>query len=933
MAARFRLLGGVEAECDGVPVELGHAKQRGVFAVLLVEANQLVTIDRLLDCVWGEPHPPRGRDTLYSYLSRLRTALPVADEVQLVRRSGGYRLAVDEQSVDLHRFRHLIAQSRTADDEQTVSLLEQALELWRGAPLGDLDTPWANGLRATLQRELLAAELDHADAALRRGRHADLLPALAERAQRHPLDERAAGQLMVALHCGGRQADALEHYEHVRTRLVEELGTDPGSGLQRLYRRILANDPDPAASADTTAPATTAPSSVPRQLPAPPRLFTGRTGELATLTTALESAAAGEGPTVVISALSGSGGIGKTWLALHWAHHHLDRFPDGQLFVDMHGFSPTGRPMAPEDALRGFLGALGATPDRVPADLDARAALFRSLLAGKRMLVVLDNVAGAGQVVPLLPGSPSCTVLVTSRNRLPRLIARHGARPLPLGVLTDTEAHALLTTSLGTGRDTPDEAAVAELIGLCGGFPLALGLIAARTRHHLTPAEAVAELRQSGLDALDADDPTASLPAVLSWSLRHLTDEQQRVFALLAISPGPDIGLPAAAGLTGLPAREARAVLRALADASLLNLRPDGRYAMHDLVRAYATTLANDLPEPVRRSALARVVDFYLHTAHTADRLLEPHRQPIRLDQPAPDTHPLADIPAALAWLDTEHTNLLAAQHTAATHQRHQVVWQLAWTLTTFHYRRGHHHDDVTVWQTALDAAEHLPDPATRTLAHRLLGTSFAELGRHKEATGHLHQALALAERQHDPAQQAHTHHLLARAGERQGDDRKALEHARHALDLYRTLDNPVWEAFALNDVGWYAARVGDYDTAREHCRAALALHRRHDHAEGEANTLDSLGWIDFRTGRHQEAVDHYRRALTSFRALDHTTEVANTLDHLGHPYAALGRTDQARAVWQEALELCREQGRDADAVRVRRQLDGLDNPSPAGTS
>ncbi|MES9525922.1 ATP-binding protein [Streptomyces capoamus] len=638
---------------------------------------------------------------------------------------------------------------------------------------------------------------------------------------------------------------------------------------------------------------------------------------------------------LVIAAIGGAGGIGKTWLALTWAHRHLDRFPDGQLFVDLRGFSPNSQPMGPVGAVRGFLGALGVAADRVPHNLDAQAALYRSLVADKRMLVVLDNAATAEQVVPLLPGSASCTVLVTSRHRLHGLVARHGARPLPLGMFTDAEAHALLVTILGPDHVAADEHSVAEIMALCGGFPLALGLIAARIRHHLPTADAVAELREFGLDALDADDPTASLPAVLSWSLRRLTERQRTVFALLGITPGPDIGLPAATSLTGLPVEETRAVLRALADVSLLDSHPGGRYAMHDLVRAYATTYAqHNLPEPVRRAALERVVDFYRHTAHTADRFLNPHPAPIRLHPPAPSAHPqpLPDHPSALAWMDTHHPHLLAAQHTAAGHQRHQAVWHLAWTLTAFHRRRGHRHDEVAVWQAATDAAEHLP-AATRTLAHRRLGSAHAALGWHEQAIEHLHQALALAEHHQDPTQQAHNHHALARAWERRGDNRRSLEHSRRARDLFHALGQTVWEAVTLNTVGWYAARLGDYDTARDHCQQALTLHGRHHDPNGEADTLDSLGYIDHHTGHYHQAIDHYQQALTLYRTLGNTSQSADTLDRLGHSHTALDQHTQACSVWREALELYREQRCEADAERVQLQLGNLLKAAPASTS
>jgi tetratricopeptide (TPR) repeat protein len=665
---------------------------------------------------------------------------------------------------------------------------------------------------------------------------------------------------------------------------------------------------------------------VPRQLRPAPYGFVGRVDHLADLDRRASAFPDKErGAVVVISAIGGTGGIGKTWLALTWAHRNLDRFPDGQLFVDLRGFSSTGRPAHPVDVLGGFLEALGVDRDRQPNDPERRAELYRSLVADRRMLVVLDNAATTDQITPLLPGGHQCTVLVTSRNHLRGLVARHGARPIHVDVLTDLEAHTLLAATLG--QDRADTEAVAELTELCGGFPLALGLIAARTAAdpHLPLRDTIAELRALGVDALDSEDPTASLSTVLSWSLRRLTPRQRQVFALLGIAPGPDSGLPAVTALTGLPERETYAVLRALADASLVDRIPGGRYAMHDLVRAYATTVTDDLPAEVRETALRRVLDFYANTTHTADQLLDPHRGPAPLDPPTPGArHPLPDVPTALAWFDAEHACLLAAQLTATAFAWYSTVWHLAWDLDTFHYRRGHRHDRLTVLQAAADAAAHLSAPITHIHAQRSLGYANAELGRHDDAIDHLHQALTLAEHHHDRDQQARTHYVLARAWELRGDDRQALHHARRTLDLHRGLGQSVWEAAGLNAVGWYAARLRDYDSARAHCQAALTLHRHHHNPDGEAGTLDSLGYIDHHSGHHTQAVTHYHQALVLFRDQGNSYQVADTLDRLGHPHAALGQTELARAVWREALRLYREQGRDDDTARVQRQLDDL---------
>ncbi|NUT92800.1 MAG: tetratricopeptide repeat protein [Saccharothrix sp.] len=918
----FRVLGRLEVRVGGRLLDVGHAKRRCVAAVLLAEANRVVTTEQLLERVWAGRPPHKARQAVSNYVSQLRQLLAGAVEggPTIRRRDEGYTLLVDPDQVDLHLFRRLAARARAETDQgRALELWEQADRLWRGEAFEGLDTPWLVACREGLARERFAADSDRVDLALARGRHAAVLPELTTRAAAHPLDERVAAQLVLALYRDGRQADALARYQDIRTRLADELGTDPGPDLRELHHRILTAD---AALTPPARTARVAGAPVPRQLPAPPHPFTGRAAELARLDQALATRTA---DAVVISAIGGAGGIGKTWLALHWAHRNADRFPDGQLFVDLHGFSHADRPVTPDAALFGFLVALGVAPDRVPADQDAKAALYRSLVADQRVLVVLDNAATADQVVPLLPGTPSCTVLITGRTRLASLIDRSGTRHLQLDVLTAAEARELLTSRvrLAAGAE-PD--ATAELVALCGAYPLALSIAArnAATRPTVPLAEIAAELRELGLDGLDHDtDPAASLPAVMSWSLRRLTDRQRTLFGLLGIAPGPDTTLAAAAVLTGLPKSLARKDLSALEDASLVERRPGGRYVMHDLIREYAATTADALPDDLREPALVRLVDFHLHTACAADRLLNPQRVLLRPDPPAPgvDPHPLPDAAAAMAWMEAEHATLLATQRTAAALGRHGVVWHLAWVLDTFHYRRGRLRDALGSWQAALDAAEHLPDPTTRSRTHRLLGHTCSRLDRNEEATEHMNRALALAVRHDDPAEQAHTHRTLATVWARRGDDRRALDHAGHALDLYRTLDEPVRQADALNLMGWYAARLGDHDTAREHCLAALTLHRHHRDPDGEASTLDSLGLIAHRTGEHRQAVDHYDQALTLLRGLGNSYEVAETLDNIGHPHAALGHHDQALSAWREALFLYRDQGRDTEAERVRRQL------------
>ena len=722
--------------------------------------------------------------------------------------------------------------------------------------------------------------------------------------------------------------------------LLEVLGAVPAE------RRALANARDrveegqyrtrnrrsvhiPAAAAPRAAAPQPPPSVVPRQLPAAPRMFTGRSFELSRLSAALDAHPA-PGRTLVISAIGGAGGVGKTWLALHWAHRNLDRFPDGQLYVNLRGYDPSGRPLAPSTAVRGFLEALGVPSRALPAELEAQVGLYRSLIADKQMLILLDNARDADQVTPLLPGSAACTVLITSRRYLGALVTVHGARALELDVLSEPEARLVLSTRLGAERLEAEPRAADELLASCAGLPLALGIVAARAeRPPAVPLAALAEeLReQSGrLDALDPGDPQTSLRAVLSWSTHALSADALAGFALLSLAPGHDIALIAAAELLDQPVGATRTLLRELEDAGLLQRCSADRYRMHDLVRLFATDHAEQAHCPAEQEKAARrVLDFYARSAYDADRLLNPYRRPSHLDPPAPSAHsqPLPDVPSAVAWFEVEHANLLAAQRSAASRGWHDIVWHLAWALGTFHRRKGHLHEMLAVWRAALAAAEHLPEPTARTLAHRGVGLAYAELGRHAEAIEQLHQALT--GHHADPVGQAHTLQELALAWARQGDDRRALEHATLALDICRTLNQPIWHADALNAVGWFAARLGEYDTARTHCQAALNLYRSNHHVEGEAATLDSLGYIEQHTDRHRQAIEHYQQALTLRRSIGNTYSCASTLDSLGHPYVALGRHEQARAAWRQALELYRDQGRETDADRVREQLDTLD--------
>ncbi|MFD9895621.1 ATP-binding protein [Amycolatopsis sp. NPDC059027] len=689
-------------------------------------------------------------------------------------------------------------------------------------------------------------------------------------------------------------------------------------------RRVLAADPVSA----RTPPADPGPArrAVPRQLPAAPRPFVGRLGELAHLDSALEEYPDGTG--TVIRAIGGPGGIGKTWLALWWAHQHLDRFPDGQLYVNLRGFDAVDEPMEPDLAVRGFLDALGVHHDALPAEFEAQVGLYRSLVADKRLLVVLDNARDRAQITPLLPGGRACTVLITSRHRLTSLVTTHGARLLDLGVLPEQEAKRLLGRHLGVDRLAAEPGAVTELLTYCAGLPLALGIVATRAGTHsdFPLATLVRELRDTSarLDALDTGDLTANVRAVLSCSYRALRHEAADTFRFLGLVPGPDIGVLAASSLTARPADRTRVILRELENASLLQQHLPGRYRMHDLIRLDAAGQAGqDLTEAARDEALRRLADFYLHTAFAGQQLLDPHRPSARLRHRAAGcvAQPLEDRAAALDWFTAEHANLLAIQNTAEARNWPTLVWQLAWVLSTYLWRRGRLHDDLAVWRAGLAAATRIEDVTCLVRARQRLGNACARLGLHTEALEHLQEALALTERAGDHSEQAYTHRIFARAWEHQGDDARALEHARNALHLFRTAGNPFGQARALNDVGWHQARLGHGEQARTHCTAALAIARHHDYPEGEAAILDSLGYIAHHAGRHHQALHYYLQSLSVYRKLGHAYEEADTLEWLAHTHHALDQREPAHSAYQQALELYQTQNRAGDAERTRHHL------------
>jgi DNA-binding SARP family transcriptional activator len=611
------VLGPLHVQHEDAVIGVPAAKQRIMLGALLARANQVVSFDQLAEAVWDCPRPDAARVTLRSYMKRLRQVLGPEVSARIGTRYPGYRIDVDDSELDLLRFGKLresaAAALRARSWERAETDLTQALDLWRGPPLADIPSEALrrDELPRLEQLRLQALEWRHA-AQLHLGRHDELIPELQAMVIQHPLRERPRAQLMLAYYRCGRQADALAAYQDARQTLIDQLGVEPGPELSALQRRILAADsrlwhPDPPGGrrerngpAPLAVVAPRAPAddervtrTPPRQLPPAPRHFAGRADEMTVLDGLLEQAAAAGG-TVVISAIAGAAGVGKSALALQWAHRVAGRFPDGQLYVNLRGFDPSGAPVAPAEAIRGFLDAFHVPPPAIPASGDAQAGLFRSLLAERRVLIVADNARDAGQVRPLLAAGPGCLVVVTSRNRLTGLVASHGAHPVTLGVLAEPEAAQLLASRLGAARLAREPGAVADLIRLCAGLPLALSITAARAaaRPGLSLARLAAELTEARLDALATGERETDVRAAFSWSYHSLSDAGAELFRWLGAHAGPDVSAATAASVAGRALPETRKILSELTDAHLIEEGPDGRYSLHALLRAYAAERA-----------------------------------------------------------------------------------------------------------------------------------------------------------------------------------------------------------------------------------------------------------------------------------------------------------------------------------------------------
>jgi DNA-binding SARP family transcriptional activator len=923
LGVEFGLLGTLVVRDGTRDVPVSAPRQRVLLAALLLGAGRVVSLDDLAEVLWGGRPPAGARGALHSAVQRLRSTLGPSAAGLVETRPPGYLIRVDDVEFDVREFGLLAARGQAAAAAGTwaeaARLLREALGLWRGEPLADVPSQLLRDREAAaLKDQRLQALVTRIDADLHLGRHGEVLAELRQLVAAHPLQEQFHAQLMLSLYRSGRQADALGAYQDVRRVLAGELGIDPGPELRLLHQRILAADGELLLAADTdpsgAGPATLSPAApenvVPRQLPAATRHFTGRAEALKALRTLAAEAAEARAATV-ISVIDGTAGIGKTTLALHFAHQVAEQFPDGQLYVNLRGFDPAGPQMTSVEAIRLFLDALAVPAARIPAGLDAQAGLYRSLLVGKRMLVLLDNARDVDQVRPLLPASPGCLAIVTSRSQLTSLVAAEGASPLTLDVLTDAEARELLIRCLGPARVADDPCAAAALIQLCARLPLALSIAAARTYSQpwLSLAALTADLRgaRSRLDALDAGHATANVRAVLSWSYNQLDPTAARLFRLLGLHAGPDVSVPAAASMAGLTLDEARRGLGELTRAHLLAEHVPGRFSCHDLLRAYSAELAQSADgESERRAATGRMLDHYLHTAHSAALQLRSFSSPVVLGalQPGAAPEPIGDAGQALAWFEAERLVLMAAAERALEAGFDTHAWQLAWALSDFLDMGGRWHDWSVIEQIALTATQRLGDRGAQASAHQRFGYASGRIGRYEDAHAHLGLALGIHHERGDHAGQAYVHNSLAITLSYQGRHGEALGHARQSLESYTAAGDRPGQAQALNSVGWLSAVVGDHQQAISHCERSLELFRDLGSQEGEAAALDSLGHAHQQVGQHAEATACYQQALELHRKAGSRWGVGDTLGHLGDASHAAGKPREARAFWEEALAI-----------------------------
>jgi DNA-binding SARP family transcriptional activator/tetratricopeptide (TPR) repeat protein len=915
----FGYLGSLLVKAGGASTMTPPPRQRTFLAVLLTRAGRPVTIDELAEFVWDGTPPDRAADTLRTYVMRLRRVLGDEAGARIVTRDPGYLINVTEDEVDALRFaracREGAAAHRAGQWAGARAALADGLSQWRGDPLADIPSQLLRDAEVpSLHRQRLQAVQWRIDADLRLGGGEELVAELEALTAQEPLREQLHALLMTALARAGRASEALAVYQRARDLMVSQLGIEPGPELRELHQRVLAGDqvgPHPAVRVSSRAA-----GPVPHQLPAPARHFTARATELKELDAVLDQAG-----TVTISSIGGMAGIGKTTLALHWAHKVADRFPDGQLYVNLHGFGPAA-PMSPADALRGFLDALRDPRTPLPADADAQEALYRSLTAGRRLLIVLDNARDEQQVRPLLPGSARCLTLITSRNQLAGLVATNGAVPLSLDLLTETEARELLSRRLGPERLAGEPAAADQFAASCSGLPLALCIAAARAA--LAPglplATLAAQLSEPGLDALSGADPYADLRSVFSWSYQRLSADAARLFRCLPFFPGEDVTAPAAGSI--VPAGRADGLLAELTGAHLLEEYGPGRFRLHDLLARYAQERAGqEGTDDAGREVARRVLTWYLSAAAAATRVLDPERRSIpEVGQPDPVPAQIATRPRALEWLEAERRNLVAAVDLAASLGFEEVTAKLSLTLWSLFAAKSLRHDWLRTSLAGVEAARRIQDVGSEAHLCASIGVAYWGVGRPESGISYLDRALAIWQSQGDLYWEANARSYLSSAYYALGRVPEAISESEQSAALARDSGNRRAECTALSNLGWYYQNMGDLAHALSCYLAAREIVTETPRSPTAVMVRANLAGLYLELDRFEESIATATAAIEFAEPGSMQVEQANAHRILGDALNGTGHPAQARTHWRAAQALYRELG-DPQAEQMAARL------------
>ncbi|MFK4089219.1 AfsR/SARP family transcriptional regulator [Kribbella sp. NPDC020789] len=902
----FRILGPLEIFRAGRPVAVPAAKQRVVLAALLLRANQVVGVEELIDRLWQADMPPNARGTAQAYVMRLRRVLGEASRSTGVIRTetAGYRLTVRPEQLDVLRFHEALRNAEEAgrrQDPVTESAqLEAALALWRGRPLADVpsdplrsdELPRLEELRFQALERRLQLDLDL-------GRHSQVIPELRALTSEYPFREGFWGQLMLALYRANRPLDALDTYERLTAVLSTELGSVPSRDIHRLQLAIQNDDPAlrPLGSVSR--------ARTPRSLPADVLDFVGREDEIAGLNHLLTRRPGSHALRLVV--ISGPPGVGKTALAVHVAHQFADDFPDGQLYVDLRGYA-AGPPAPLGRTLTQLLRTLGTQPAQLPANPDEQLDLYQSLLANRRLLVVLDNAASAEQVRQLLPAEPGCAVLVTSRNELRGLIALQGARRIALEPLSEADARALLTEIAGVDMLATDPAAGAELLGLCGRLPLAVRIAAANLFSRRSPslADYVNDLRDANrLSALSIEgDDQAAVRTAFSLSYEPLEHDAARLFRLLGLVPGPDFSVEAAAALAALDPAATFGLLDRLTAASLVQQHNPGRYQLHDLLRLYARERAQaEETEAERTAALTRLYSFYLSAADAAADRLDATLP--RLARPAwLSAGPPMDHEAAVEWLARERAGLVAAVETAASDDElAPLSWCLADALAGYLHTNRHDHDLLTTATIALASARRYGERRAEATMLNALGVLHWSAAEYGAAASRLQQALALFQDVGDAVGTAVAMINLGVVDLERGRTCAAVQTLTDAL----AISPAPTAAIASVRLGTALLEAGRLAAAKVQLEAALTTSQRLGLLHTEATALNTLGAVHLRLGEFAQAAQRHQGALDRYQRLGSRHDQAEVLQNL----AALQRDSRqfgaAIGYASDALELAQQ--------------------------